>query len=171
MPLIWSHIVNLSILIIMCLVNTIYFVLSRNSLFEAHSLCVLRHLPYTNHVKLMSQTLAMQPPETCAFDREISLLPSFIKVCMHNIYTQDASFPLSISVFPHFALSRASSHILLISAWCCYNCSLFLSWFVTMTQNGCNTDESSDSSHWDPNLVWLVCMMCLCTTLMKGLKL
>lgn len=110
-------------------------------------------------------------PETCVFDREIALLPSFIKVCMHNIYTQDASFPLSISVFPHSALSRASSHILLISAWCCYNCSLFLSWFVTMTQNGCNTDESSDSSHWDPNLVWLVWLMCLGTTLMKGLKL
>lgn len=171
MPLIWSHIVNLSILIIMRLVITIYLVLSRNYLFETHSLCVLRHLPYTHRVKFISQTLTMKPLETCAFDREICLLPSFIKVCMHNIYIQDASFPLSLSVFPHSAFSRASSHILLISAWCSYNCSLFLSWFVTMTQNGCNTDESSDSSHWDPNLVWLVLLMCLGTTLMKGLKL
>lgn len=156
-----------------CLEITFYFEISGNSFSQTHSLCVLQHLPYT-HVKLMSQTLAMQPPETCAFDRENSPLPSFIKVCMHNIYILDTTYPPLYLRLPLSALSRACSRILLISAWCCYNCFLFLSWFVTKTQNDCNTDASSDSSHWDhchPNLVRLARLMCLGSTLMKGLKL
>lgn len=131
-----------------CLEITFYFEISGNSFSQTHSLCVLQHLPYT-HVKLMSQTLAMQPPETCAFNRENSSLPSFIKVCIHNIYILDTTYPPLYLRLPLSALSRACSRILLISAWCCYNCFLFLSWFVTKTQNDWNTDESSDSSHWD----------------------